>query len=537
MPLTSIEDASKTDYEGAGNYPSESVSQQGVAISKFRDNDLDYSSMFPSLNDNSEEPGSRIGDKIGFQQEDLANDPYHDDDVLQERVDNKSRSHIGPGIRGEPIRRQYDYGSYSALNRAQGDSYGGLPMHNPNDYAYPMGDRHTPSMNMPNHYGHSSMPGNDAYEDGLFIEAMPTTLPDVYSSYGIGETYGESLVSPHPHSPAPFDRPPRQNSYYREDEFTPDLHRSSNNYSYSSLSYLRDGGVGIGRNFSQNHLNEDYWPRTHSVSSNMNSMGFSSYPYNRASYLGLRSSHSHSRQQISEMGPDYDMNYPAHIAPHRVSSMERIPDYRGLSGGFRERDSDIPMSRARSMIYFGEDDGMDPYYPMKTVSRENSYQNFGGLEPVNLLESTEPRGVMLPTKRVSPSVLLETENTTPITDSPVENTSPRTVEEQPAKQEAASASPLSNPAKGPVKSTSPPPAKSEWRSHNSPSPTPGKSRSPRPLDEDKKHNKYKFPCRDFENGVCSRGAACKFYHDPSKGTLSIGLFMYSCHFSRCLLLP
>ena len=29
----------------------------------------------------------------------------------------------------------------------------------------------------------------------------------------------------------------------------------------------------------------------------------------------------------------------------------------------------------------------------------------------------------------------------------------------------------------------------------------------------------KSPCRDFENGVCSRGDACKYYHDPAKGKL------------------
>lgn len=45
------------------------------------------------------------------------------------------------------------------------------------------------------------------------------------------------------------------------------------------------------------------------------------------------------------------------------------------------------------------------------------------------------------------------------------------------------------------------------------------STSPHPDEETEKrtHGKYRFPCRDFEKGVCSRGAACKFYHDPAKG--------------------
>ena len=28
--------------------------------------------------------------------------------------------------------------------------------------------------------------------------------------------------------------------------------------------------------------------------------------------------------------------------------------------------------------------------------------------------------------------------------------------------------------------------------------------------------KYRYPCRDYEVGICSRGDRCKFYHDPSK---------------------
>ena len=59
----------------------------------------------------------------------------------------------------------------------------------------------------------------------------------------------------------------------------------------------------------------------------------------------------------------------------------------------------------------------------------------------------------------------------------------------------------------------------EWRRSSSPLPH-GSKTSPRPgqeEDHEKKHGKYRFPCRDFEKGVCSRGAACKFYHDPAKG--------------------
>ena len=30
------------------------------------------------------------------------------------------------------------------------------------------------------------------------------------------------------------------------------------------------------------------------------------------------------------------------------------------------------------------------------------------------------------------------------------------------------------------------------------------------------HQKYRYPCRDYEVGICSRGDRCKFYHDPNK---------------------
>ena len=393
-------------------------------------------------------------------------------------------------------------------------------------------------MHLGGSYNPNTVQGNDAYEDGLFIETMPSISSEGYN-------YREnSLISPRPRSPTPFERQRRHNSCYHDDDLTPDLHPSYTNHSYSSLSFFRDGGVGVGRNFQQNPLNDDYWMRTQSVSSNMNSLGSGfSNPYSRASYSSLRSSTlSHSRPQLGELGPsDYDTYrgdmYSGQIAPHRVSSMERIPDYyRGYHNhhdSFRDRESDIPMSRARSMMYLGEDNGMDSYYSMKTVSRENSYQNFGGLDSATLLE-TESRGVMIPNKRVSPSVLLESENTTPITDSPVEKASPAPVEKPVSKaasvkqEESKSPSPQSKPEQ---RSLSPEKPQAEWRQRNSPSPTPGKPRSPRPADEDKKHNKYKFPCRDFENGVCSRGAACKFYHDPSKGRGFIDWITNSCHIS------
>ena len=84
----------------------------------------------------------------------------------------------------------------------------------------------------------------------------------------------------------------------------------------------------------------------------------------------MRSS-SFSRIPKDVDGYGYSLN--ERVAAHRVNSMERIPtDMAGSRGygsralpynrsfmdslGFVERDSDMPMSRARSMMYLGEDD-------------------------------------------------------------------------------------------------------------------------------------------------------------------------------------
>lgn len=568
MPISSIEDSSLTESGGRNNSPSEHVSQPGVNVTKFRDNDLEYKTMFPRF-DNHLHSSFNGGDgDSSMQMEDLYKDPYHDDAVLLDEPNSDYQAPLGKSVMSESFRRPYNQGSYSSFKRMTQDSYpysenapyGSLPARSSIDYSSNLGDRHTSSMSLTSPHPVSNQPG-EYYEDGLFIETMPPITSGMYdNSYdnGNGDNYGESLLSPRTRSPAPFDRGQRRhNSYYREDDLTPELHSSFGNKSYSSLSIFRDGGVGVGRSYQQAPLNDDNWIRTQSVSGNMNSLGntgFSANPYSRASYNSLRSSSlSHSHQQISEMGlstSEYgDMNYhgdlySSRLGPNRVSSMERIPDYYNNNRGYgtslldtyRDRDSDLPMSRARSMMYLGDESNLDSFYPssFNPVSRGSSYQNISGLGP-------DPLGDSLPTKRVSPSVLsTEEKPTTPIvTGTPVN--SPVTPASSPEKapepelvieKEPRPVTPpeTKHPTKRsstPVRQKSPPPENTkssgvEWRQRRSQSPVPREtSKSPRPLDDDKKHNKYKFPCRDFENGVCLRGAACKFYHDPNKGTVFV----------------
>ena len=46
-----------------------------------------------------------------------------------------------------------------------------------------------------------------------------------------------------------------------------------------------------------------------------------------------------------------------------------------------------------------------------------------------------------------------------------------------------------------------------------------KTKQTKKPDSETKEDTKKSPCRDFENGVCSRGDACKYYHDPAKGKI------------------
>lgn len=678
MPISSLEEASIGESGGMNHTVSEIVSQPSLANGQFLDNDLDYKTMYPAstLNLNSNMNG-REGSS-SFQMEDLFKDPYCDDDILQDDLNNSFSSQLNKGMINDSYRRSYNKGSFSNFKHmtqdgysfVEGNSYNTLPNRSSIDYSSGIGDGYNSGMPLQSPHQMPSQTG-EFYDDGLFIESMPSISNGIYPrSY----RNGDSLLSPRTRSPAPYDRSShRHNSYYHDDDFTPDLHPSYGNQSYSSLSIFRDGGVGVGRSYQQNPLMDDHWIRTQSVSSNMNSLGnttnsntYSNNPYSRASYNSLRSSSlSHPHQTMNESGlmmndyndPGYRGDiYSNHVTPHRVASMERIPNYdnryyssRGYPSSLfdtHDRDIDMPMSRARSMMYLGDESNLDSFY--KSTSRENSYQNFRNMDNSTLYPLNDLSTMHLPTKQVSPSVLTPTSlpqsspapiitgnsslpdksrqlqidtmnisssskvpekasysspqqkalqpvplQKTPSTNSSTSNTSAnaftpvahekKTLETKPAPRptmkrvnnrnktspppvgnadkasnvdKASNTSTTStignadktsttgntgntgnigkgntgnadkgntgNTGKGNTTSTNPTNGM-EWRQRSSQSPVPIKSRensrSPKPLDDEKKHNKYKFPCRDFENGVCLRGANCKFYHDPSKGKI------------------
>ena len=92
MPISSLEEASIGESGGMNHTVSEIVSQPSLANGQFLDNDLDYKTMYPAstLNLNSIMNG-REGSS-SFQMEDLFKDPYCDDDILQDDLNNSFSS-------------------------------------------------------------------------------------------------------------------------------------------------------------------------------------------------------------------------------------------------------------------------------------------------------------------------------------------------------------------------------------------------------------------------------------------------------------
>lgn len=451
-------------------------------------------------------------DESGALEGDLEpNDPYVDDILLQDDIAG-SYPHQLQGITGaDTIRSVYNKGAFNAFRRGQegapfleSGSYSNLNGMGP-DYpgSYPESHSIPRSLDSP-HIG-SGLP-EEGDDDGLFIESMPEIANDSFVSkrYGqspLGESLREPLSGPRT-SPRPFDMPPvRHGSFIRDDEpFPPDMHRGRSTQSYGSLSVFRDGGVSVGsRNYlrsAMTPMEEDGWTRSQSLSRNMDSLGYQRVFPSRSSFSTLRSN-SLSRSGV-ELPLDYE--YPARLTS-RVASMERLPNdapgsreyfsARGMpqnrsyvdSLGVLEREDSLPMSRARSMMYLSGEDELDyGFLPAENGRRKP----FGSVSDL----AAASRGHGMEAKKDDVSL--------------GGKFGKFAKEEKPAEE-----SPIP-----------------EWRQRMSNSPKPSregerreKGHSPRPEEdaEKKSHGKFRFPCRDFEKGVCTRGAACKFYHDPAKG--------------------
>ena len=468
-------------------------------------------------------------------------DPYLDDDLLQDDIGGSYQYHLPKPMGSESSRQPYDQGSYVNLLRQntdasgtmEGAGYHAFSTRSSVDYSsYPESHSVPRALN-------GSVPGyNNGFQeevddDGLFIETMPAIANDRYvkRKYGspmgslggsLGDSLGDSILSPH-RSPRPLEPSQRRSPLYNDDDHYPAQ-------PYPSISVFRDGGIGVGRSYRHNslatHGEEPKWNRAYSLSRNLDELG-GQYPMRSSSY-------SRIPKEYSDGYGSYSMG--DRIPPHRVNSMERIPTELGAprgyaprvlphnhsfidSMGFIDRD-DLPMSRARSMLYLGEDDDTDLPLPHRNSKADLALLAQSALGPAEDMTS-----------------LLSEEGSVKTNGALKGMTGSRTPPTNPSIASGASIASIASIAStgSTASSTSGvngngtpavPRAKEaknaglEWRRSNSPLPH-GSKTSPRPVREDedheKKHAKYRFPCRDFEKGVCSRGAACKFYHDPAKG--------------------
>lgn len=332
------------------------------------------------------------------------NDPYIDDDLLQDDVSASYPFQFQQPQGAENIRSMYNKGAFGTFRRAnpdggpylEGGSFSNFSNSGSFDYpsSYPESHSVPRSMGSPHPIG-GILP-DEVEDDGLFIESMPGIANEnfvnrMYGKTAVGDTLCDPLTSSRNHSPRPFDIQPRRRSYVHEDRITPEIRRSLPSQSYNSLSVFRDGGIGIGgRNYSRTNTSnplgeEDGWTRSHSLSRNMDTLGYTRPQYSRASYSGLRSG-SLTRSPpgmdvaLNDYNDGYNMNYSGRLSPHRVASMERLSNdlisshdlYTGrgmpqnhsyVDSLVMLDDSEMPMSRAKSMMYLGDGDFEFNSYP------------------------------------------------------------------------------------------------------------------------------------------------------------------------------
>ena len=543
-------------------------------------------------------------------------DPYLDDDVLQEEYSANFQRQVPRSMVADHIRSVYSKSTYGNVGKGlregspflEGSSYSNLSNRSSVDFSssYPESHSVPRAVNSP-HPPYNPRLSEEAGDDGLFIESMPAIANDNYVNRMYG---GPSLDVDDSFSPRPFDLSQQYPFYPEGDPINPDLRRNVG----GSMGFFRDGGVGIGaRSYHRSLINEpDGWARSRSLSRNMDSMGgYGLGQVSHASYNSLRpSSIQHASQNTlndmglgMEYGSLHDLSFSGKVTPHHVASFEHIPTDYGTNHGYLGRrdmptnrsymdslglleESELPMARAKSMMYLGEEDDIDygssmPYdgYYLASQSRlqestlsqenlpplqknradppskpeskaESKVESKGESKSESKTESkTEPKESRKETvsEMKTPKLDPNSKPADALTPSPAESaTEPKTDpsyekrEQKDSKQSRGSTSPnpewhyrtSRSPQPFSEQSKSPRPQLYQERSKSpfserSKSPKPSqsyheRSKSPRsPSEGDRArvmvHGKYRFACRDFEKGVCSRGAACKFYHDPAKG--------------------
>ena len=390
---------SESLLEGAGPIDkdqSKDISQMGHPVSGgmmmgSREAGSPYLSMIPQDDVDPEAELSYLGPSSPLPPQGNTQDMYYDDELLQDELAMNFQPQVLPSQARDHIRSVYNRGNYAIGEQKNRESF---PYLEGNGYS---SFSNQPSVDYPSSYQDSySLPpprtsprpttnlglSEDVMDNSLFIGSIPPGGGSSSFSRGYNPP---SLDNEDAYSPRPFDIPP-QRPHYRDLEPVPHDMR----YDYGGqMSYFPDGGVGIGtRNYRNSLMSEpEGWTRSHSLSRNMNFVDtYDMDPARPYGYSALRPQvPTHSSQlSLNEMSlrRDFesmpDFAYSGKLSPHHLPTRDPYADeYEGGGGGYLGRpgmvenhsymgslglldtEKDLPMPRARSMMYLGTQDDVD----------------------------------------------------------------------------------------------------------------------------------------------------------------------------------
>lgn len=193
------------------------------------------------------------------------------------------------------------------------------------------------------------------------------------------------------------------------------------------------------------------------------------------------------------------MNMEGDLAPlpegskYRAKSLMCMDDYEVMGS------EEIHQSPSRAMVVSRDgDDSHSDFSPRETTTRQRT-----PMPPIDLVEPEETPLEVPPTPEENDSVN-SSNAAEPKNDSPPSSLPATPVADKENDMDAIFASCKRETHK-------------EFKKQK-------KTKPKKNVKSNKDEDLKKSPCRDFENGVCSRGANCKFYHDPAKGKLIVVCF-------------
>ena len=387
MSESLLEGADPSDKDQSKDIPQMGHPVSGGIMMGSRETGSPFLSMIPQ---DDIDPGaelSYLGPSAPLASHENTQDLYCDDELLQDDFSMNFQPQVLPSQTADHIRSVYNRGNYAMIEQSrcdatpylEGNSYSNFP--NQPSVDYPSSYQESFSLPPPRTSPHPAPNlglSEDVIDNSLFIGSIPPGGGGGSFSRGYNTP---SLDNEDAYSPRPFDLPP-QRSHYR------DLDPMSRNMRYDyggQMSYFPDGGVGIGsRSYNRSLLSEpEGWTRSHSLSRGMNFVDtYDVDPVRPYGYNALRPQvPGHSSQlSLQEMGlgREYesmpDFAYSGKLSPHALPARDpygeeydygalerpRMVENRSYMGslGMLDTEREMPMPRARSMMYLGtQEDG------------------------------------------------------------------------------------------------------------------------------------------------------------------------------------